>query len=287
MSFGADLVRIVLDPDCGTGHHVFADSATNGPRGQALIDEFIPYLDKKYNLMADAGARFVNGHSSGGWSSLWLQVTYPKTFGGVWSTSPDPIDFRDFQRIDIYAKGENMFRDREGGRRPIARVGDRPVVFYDTFSQMEEVMGPGGQLYSFEAVFSPLTPEKTPAQLWNRKTGEIDLRTAEAWKKYDIGLTLRDNFAKLAPELAGKLHIVMGDKDTFYLEGATKLVQATLKELGSDADVEIVAGRDHSNILDRELAARIDRQIRETLIRNGIEPPAAKRPEDAKAKAAE
>ncbi len=287
MSFGSDLVRIVLDPDCFTGHHVFADSATNGPRGQALVDEFIPYLDKKYNLISDAGARFVNGHSSGGWSSLWLQVTYPETFGGVWSTSPDPIDFRDFQQIDIYTPGENMFTDRAGKRRPIARVGTEARVFYDTFSQMEEVMGPGGQLYSFEAVFSPLAADKTPAQLWNRKTGEIDGKVAEAWKKYDIGLKLKENWATLGPKLGGKLHIVMGDTDTFYLEGATKLVAATLKELGSDADVRIVPGRDHSNVLDRELAGRIDAQIRETLKRNGFELPAKPAAEAPKAKAAE
>lgn len=287
MSFASGLVRIVLDPDCLTGHHVFADSATNGPRGQAFIDEFIPFLDKKYNLITDAGARFVNGHSSGGWSSLWLQVTYPETFGGVWSTSPDPIDFRDFQQIDLYAQGENMFKDRSGGRRPIARMGGRPVVFYDTFSQMEEVMGPGGQLYSFEAVFSPLTADKTPAQLWNRRTGEIDLKVAEAWKKYDIGLKLKENWATLGPKLAGKIHIVMGDVDTFYLEGATKLVAATLKELGSDADVRIVPGRDHSNVLDRELADRIDDQIRETLKRNGFELPGKPAADAPKAKAAE
>ena len=48
MDFGKDLVRIILDPDCGTGHHVFADSATNGPRGKALIEEFIPYLEKTF-----------------------------------------------------------------------------------------------------------------------------------------------------------------------------------------------------------------------------------------------
>lgn len=287
MSFGSEIVRIVLDPDCYTGHHVFADSATNGPRGQALIDEFIPYLDKKYNLIAAAGARFVNGHSSGGWSSLWLQVTYPDTFGGVWSTSPDPIDFRDFQKIDIYAPGENMFRDRAGERRPIARVGGEPRVFYDTFSQMEEVMGPGGQLYSFEAVFSPLAADKTPAQLWNRKTGIIDMKVAEAWKKYDIGLKLKENWATLGPKLGGKIHIVMGDMDTFYLEGATKLVGETLKGLGSDADVRIVPGRDHSNVLDRELAARIDGQIRETLKRNGFETPGKPAADAPKAKAAE
>lgn len=32
--YGRGLLRVVLDPDCGTGHHVFADSATNGPRGR-------------------------------------------------------------------------------------------------------------------------------------------------------------------------------------------------------------------------------------------------------------
>ena len=34
-AFGKDFIRVVLDPDCGMGHHVFADSATNGPRGGA------------------------------------------------------------------------------------------------------------------------------------------------------------------------------------------------------------------------------------------------------------
>lgn len=125
MSYAGNLVRVVLDPDCGTGHHVFADSASNGPRGRALIEEFIPYLEKTYPLIADPRVRLLNGHSSGGWSSLWLQVTYPDFFGGTWSTSPDPVDFRDFQKINIYETGENMFRDREGKSRPIAH-GDCP-----------------------------------------------------------------------------------------------------------------------------------------------------------------
>ena len=86
--FGKDFLRVILDPDCGTGHHVFADSATNGPRGAALIEELIPHIEKTFPAIADPRARLVNGHSSGGWSSLWLQVTYPESFGGTWSTSP-------------------------------------------------------------------------------------------------------------------------------------------------------------------------------------------------------
>ena len=94
-AYGKNFIRVLLDPDCGTGHHVFADSATNGPRGTALVEEFIPYIERAFPALADPRARLLNGHSSGGWSSLWLQVTYPDVFGGTWSTSPDPVDFRD------------------------------------------------------------------------------------------------------------------------------------------------------------------------------------------------
>ena len=56
-----------------------------------------PLHRSRISYVADPRASFVGGHSSGGWSSLWLQVAYPETFGGVWSTSPDPVDFRDWQ----------------------------------------------------------------------------------------------------------------------------------------------------------------------------------------------
>lgn len=261
-AFGKDLVRIVLDPDCGTGHHVFADSATNGPRGRALIEEFIPYLERTFPLVAEPGARLLNGHSSGGWSSLWLQVTYPEFFGGTWSTSPDPVDFRDFQQVDIYAPGQDIFRDREGKTRPLARMGGKPVIFYDRFSLLEEVMGPGGQLGSFEAVFSPVGPDGQPRKLWNRRTGAIDPEVAKSWEAYDIRLVLERNWATLGPKLSGKLHVITGGADTFYLEGAVKLLKESLANLKSDAVLEIIPDRDHGSVLDRPLSERIDREMK-------------------------
>jgi hypothetical protein len=263
--FGKDMIRVVLDPDCGTGHHVFADSAFNGPRGRALVEELIPHIETTFPALAEARARLVNGHSSGGWSSLWLQVTYPDTFGGVWSTSPDPVDFRDFQKIDLYAPGANMFRDPEGRRRPIARMGTRAVLFYDGFSKMEDVIGDGGQLHSFEAVFSPLGPDGRPRPLWDRRTGAVDPETAHAWERYDIRLVLERHWDRLGPRLKGKLHVVVGDLDTFYLEGAVKLLRASLQQLGSDAVVDVIPGRDHSTVLDPRLAERIDREMHEAV----------------------
>jgi hypothetical protein len=260
-SYGTDFVRIVLDPDCGTGHHVFADSATNGPRGTALVEEFIPYLERTLPVIADPRARLLNGHSSGGWSSLWLQVTYPDFFGGTWSTSPDPVDFRDFQRINIYAPGENMFRDRAGKLRPIARMGSIPMLFYERFCRMDDVIDWGGQLGSFEAVFSPAGPGGRPRKLWDRKSGAIDPEVAKAWEAYDIRLVLERNWPVLGPKLKGKIHVFMGDMDSFYLEGATKLLKESLEKLKSDAVVVIVPNRDHRTLVDAALAKRLDREM--------------------------
>jgi hypothetical protein len=258
---GVEMLYVVLDPSCRTGHHVFADSANNGPYGRALVEELIPHLEKEYRALGKPEARFVTGHSSGGWSSLWLQVTYPNFFGGVWSTSPDPVDFRDFQRIDLTKAGNNMFTGDDGKPRPIARTGQEPVLFYKPFSDMETVMGHGGQLASFEAVFSPRGADGRPKQLWDRTTGAIDPEVARAWEKYDIRRVLERDWKALAPKLAGKLHVYTGGDDTFYLEGAVKLLQASLQDLGSDAVVEIVPGRTHGSLVDKAMRERIAREM--------------------------
>jgi S-formylglutathione hydrolase FrmB len=258
------MLHVVLDPDCRTGHHVFADSANNGPYGQALLDELIPEIEKRYRGIGQPHGRFLTGHSSGGWSSLWLQVTYPDFFGGTWSTSPDPVDFHDFQRIDLYAPGVNMFTDERGEPRPLARRGNRVAVFYKAFSDMEVVLGRGGQLYSFEAVFSPKDGNGQPRILWNRQTGAIDPETARYWERYDIRLQLERNWATLGPKLKGKLHVHMGDLDTFYLEGATIRLKESLARLGSDAVVEIHPGKDHGSIMTADLYKRIATEMAES-----------------------
>ena len=257
-----DVIIVGLNPICRTGHHVFADSANNGPRGWALIEELIPYLEQEFRLVSAPTARFLTGPSSGGWSSLWLQVTYPDFFGGVWSIVPDPVDFRDFQRIDLYETGANMYIDDQGNRRPIARLGNQPMLWYDDFAKMEVVRGAGGQLYSFEAVFSPRGPDGKPMPLYDRETGAVNADVAQAWKKYDIGLVLKENWPTLESKLSGKLRIFAGEKDTFYLEGAVRLLKQTLDELGSDAVIEILTGRNHMNVADRALGQRIHQELR-------------------------
>lgn len=265
---GVEFIRVMLDPSCPLGHHVFADSANNGPRGRSLVEEFLPALDKQYRTIPQPTARFLTGHSSGGWSSLWIQVTYPEHFGGVWSTAPDPVDFRDFQRINLYAPNENMYSTAEGKPRPLARIGGQVRLWYKGFAEMEWALGPGGQLHSFEAVFSPKGENGKPKLIWDRETGEVFTDVTKTWEKYDIRLILEQNWEQLGPKLKGKLHVFMGDQDTFYLEGATILLKQSLEKIGSDARIEIIPGRDHFNLLPPELQIRIRSEMVAAFRRN-------------------
>lgn len=267
-----EFIRIMLSGQCKWGHHVFANSATNGPRGDALVRELIPYIDRTFRTIAAPTARFVTGHSSGGWSSLWLQVNYPETFGGVWSTSPDPVSFHDYQQVNLYADPPlSLYFDERGQRRPIARNGQAVTLWYDSFGKMDDCLGRGGQLRSFEAVFSPLGEDGQPRKLWDRQTGRIDPEVAHAWQAYDIRLKLKREWPELGPRLAGKLHVTTGGLDTYYLDGAVALLAQTMKELGSDAEITILAGESHSSLLTQDFYRKLRRQMSETFLKHHSE----------------
>ena len=62
----------------------------------------------------------------------------------------------------------------------------------------------------------------------------------------------------------------MGAEDTFYLNGATRLLQESQKKLGSDAVIEIFPGRDHGNLLDAALRRRIAREMSEAYRKKSV-----------------
>ena len=66
------MIWVFLDESGPTGTHEFADSVNNGPWGKALTTELIPQLESHYRMDARASGRFLTGHSSGGWATLWL-----------------------------------------------------------------------------------------------------------------------------------------------------------------------------------------------------------------------
>ncbi|MGI8788784.1 MAG: alpha/beta hydrolase-fold protein [Pyrinomonadaceae bacterium] len=258
-----EMIYVYLDAQCSLGHHVFADSANNGPWGTALVNEFIPYLEKQFRMDAKPSGRFLTGHSSGGWSTLWVMITHPDFFGGTWSTSPDPVDFRNFTGPDITKyPPNNAYTDANGKPYNLVRFGGKEIMSVKEYAQQEQVLGYyGGQFESFNAVFSPKGADGQPMPLFDVETGRIDPFVQKAWEKYDIAKVLQTNWTTLAPKLKGKLHIIVGTADTFHLNEAVALLDAELKKLGSDAKIEYIEGRNHFDLYEGGLSDRIAKEM--------------------------
>jgi enterochelin esterase-like enzyme len=244
------MIWVMLDESCPQGTHEFADSVNNGPWGAALTTEFIPYLERKYRMDARTNGRFLNGHSSGGWATLQLQINYPKMFGGTWSTSPDPSDFHDFTGPDLYAANANVYRKLDGSPWPLIRMDGKVVATIQEFAQLEHVLGPyGGQFASFDWVFSPRSDSGAPRQMFNRTTGEVDPAVVLYWRDhYDLAHIVEVNWSRLAPDLKGRIHLIVGTADTFYLDGAPHKFEAVLTRLNADPHFTYLPGRTHFDL---------------------------------------
>lgn len=258
-----EMIYVFLNANCPLGHHVFADSVNNGPWGTALVKDFIPYLEKQFRMDATPSGRFLTGHSSGGWSTLWVMITHPDFFGGTWSTSPDPVDFRSFTGPDLTKyPPQNAYYGDDQKDYNLVRFGGKELMSVRQYAQQERVLGYyGGQFASFDAVFSPKGNDGQPMQIFDRETGRIDQFVAKSWEKYDISRVLRDNWTTLGPKLKGKLHIWVGTADTFHLDEAVRLLDAELKKLGSDAKIEYLEGRSHFDMYKDGLGDRIANEM--------------------------
>lgn len=263
--FDDQICRVILNGQTHSGHHVFADSDNNGPRMKALVEEFIPFLEKEYNLGGSGDFRFLAGHSSGGWSAMWLQVQNTDFFNGVWSLAPNSVDFHYFQTADLYADDANMYVDAQGAERPLARFGETPVLWTRGFTAMDDVIKDGGQIGSFEWVFSPRGIDGRPIPMFNHETGEVDKAVIEHWKKYDIRKYLEENWEVLAPKLTNKINIVAGGLDTFYLEVSIIELNKFFQEQNFDAMVSVIENGNHGDVFRTSVIRDIDEFIAKKL----------------------
>ena len=247
------MIWVYLDHAIATGTHEFADSANNGPWGTALTSELIPALEREYRMDGKPSGRFLTGHSSGGWSTLWLQVRYPKMFGGSWPTSPDPSDFHDFTNVDLYAPNANFYADASGKPYPLIRDKGKVIANLADFARSEAVMGAyGGQMASFDWVFSPRGIDGRPVPMFDRATGRVDPVVVAYWRdNYDVANIIRRDWPALKEDLDGKIHLTVGTADTFYLDGPAHRLEAVMRSLGAKTDFRYLPGKTHGDLFAR------------------------------------
>jgi len=213
------------------------NSANCGPYGDAIMQELISYIEEHFRVIRKPHARVLSGGSTGGWEALALQIFHPDFFGGTWVLCPDPVDFRYFQTINIYNDKNAYYKEFGWVKVPTSSDRSPDGIVRLTIQQrnhMELVMGTknrsGEQIDIFEAVFGPVGPDGYVKPLFDKRTGEIDHSVAKYWKEnFDLRHILERDWKTLGPKLVGKLHIYVGDMDTFYLDNAVRLLEKFLE----------------------------------------------------------
>lgn len=209
------------------------NSANLGPYGDAIVKELIPYVEKKFRGIGQGWARTLYGGSTGGWESLGDQVFYPDDFNGAWAFCPDPVDFRQYETINIYSDTNAFYFNADwkktpqpSGRNYLGHL----LTTVENDNHWEYVQGRKNrsteQWDIWESVFGPVGADGYPQRIYDKLTGHIDPKVAEYWKEhYDLRNILQRDWATLGPKLVGKIHIYSGTMDSWHLNNAVYLMQ--------------------------------------------------------------
>jgi len=214
------------------------NTPNQGPYGDAINEELIPYIEKTFRGLGTPWSRFMYGGSTGGWEALAVQIFYPDFYNGCYAACPDPIDFRAFTSVNIY-EDENAYY-ATGPWKVVARPAHRNYLGHisatvEQMNRMESVLGSkgrsGGQFDIWTATYSPVGPDGYPKPIWDRKTGQIDKEVAAYWREnYDLSYIMKRDWEKgLGKKLEGKVNIYVGDMDNYYLNNAVYLTEEFLK----------------------------------------------------------
>ena len=213
------------------------DSANVGPYGEAINHELIPYIEKEFHGIGQGWARALYGGSTGGWETLATQIFYPDDYNGAWGGCPDPVDFHAYQSVNIYEDKNAFWTIGLFGRIAQPEMRTPPGLILATTegtNRWELVLGTHGrsgeQWDIWQAVFSPVGADGYPAEIWDQRTGVINKDVAAYWREhYDLTAIMQRDWKTLGPKLVGKLHVMVGTADTFFLDHAVHLMQASLE----------------------------------------------------------
>ena len=214
------------------------NSAAQGPYGDAITYELIPYIEQQFRGIGQGWSRFMYGGSTGGWEVLAAQVFYPDEYNGCFAACPDPIDFRAYTVVDIYKDKNAYFLESNFKKTP--RPGQRNYLGHvsatmQELNYRELVLGDksrsGQQWDIWEATYSPIDNEGYPKRLWDKVTGVIDPKVAEYWKEnYDLSYIMKRDWPKIGNKLKGKIRLYCGDMDNYYLNNAVYLAEDFLEK---------------------------------------------------------
>jgi len=217
---------VVPMPDCysSLGGNQYVNSSAVGRYADYVVEELVPFLSGRVNVIDSRDGRGVFGKSSGGYGALVHAMYYPETWGGLASHAGD-IGFEwvyrpDFPRTAAVLSG----------------LGGDPYRFLKNFWRKKS---PGSPDYStlltlaMAASYDPGESPESAIQLpFDLHTCELDELRWNRWLRHDP-LNLLESYVTQLESLK-LLYIDVGSRDQYNIQYGTRAFIKRLEKLGID-----------------------------------------------------
>ena len=213
------------------------NSPNVGPYGDAIMQELLPEVEKRFRTIQEPYARVLTGGSTGGWEALALQLLHPEFFGGTWASCPDSVTFTDVEGINIYEDTNAFYKQYEWRREPTINsreIDGRVRLTSEQRNHFELVSGTRGrsgeQIDIWSAVFGPVGEDGYVMPLFDKRTGDMQPAVARYWKEhYDLLDYMKRHWRTLGPKIVDKIHVYTGTMDTYHLNNSTTEMEKWMK----------------------------------------------------------
>jgi len=214
---------VVPMPDCysSLGGNQYVNSSAVGRYADYVVEELVPFLSDRANVVDHRDGRGVFGKSSGGYGALVHAMYFPDIWGGVASHAGD-VGFEWVYRPEFPRAAAELS----------ALKGD-PYRFLKNFWRKKS---PGSPDYStlmtlaMAASYDPGDSPETAIQLpFDIHTCELDNLRWNQWLRHDP-LNLVDAYARQLAELR-LLYIDVGSRDQYNIQYGTRALIKRLEKL--------------------------------------------------------
>jgi enterochelin esterase-like enzyme len=211
---------IAVFPDCFTryGGSQYLDSPAVGSYRSYLVDEIIPYVDRRFRTKSDATFRGVMGKSSGGYAAITLAMDRPHVFSAVACHSGDM--YFDYAYLPDFPIAVRALEKAGGLQKYLKRFDEMPKTGKEDHALLNVI--------AMSACYSP--NQKVLPHLFDlpfeEQTGRIKLRVWRKWKDHDpVEMVHRkgENLKKL-----GLLFLDCGKRDEFFLNLGARIFVSEL-----------------------------------------------------------
>lgn len=211
---------IVVMPDCFTrlGGSQYINSTAVGRYEDYLLEELVPFVDRRYRTKPDAAHRAVVGKSSGGYGALVHAMRHPEVFGAAAAHSSDC--YFEYGYLPDFAKAKRAINGDVAG-------------FIEKFWAVEKKGKDDVTALSIIAMSACYSPDPAAQPLgfqmpFDLVSGEINAAVWSRWLEHDP-VRLVEKYAANLRELK-LLFIDAGTRDEYGLDLGARILCERLRQ---------------------------------------------------------